>query len=635
MSATKSGSTGATKSAKKASSSAQNARPSTRGLSAAAPPAISAPPAADYWAACAIVAVVALLAIWGVIVPPGVDMPLHLVSADVLARPDIYADRFEPNLALTSQGFVWLSALFIRMGADLIVAGKCSLSVWIFATMGSAYLGGRLAGQTRPIAAVVGAGMIATFIISMGFVNFAFAIPGALIMSGAASAALRGERAHWATVAVIGLLTAVAHIIVAAFALLHIAWQAVIEPGERSRIKDLAVTVGAGIPAGLTVLFLAWRARSDFESVAEGLGAQRLSAADQVTNWVALSWGGFTSLGVLVCIAVLISVLKSASSARWRVAATMAFWTLVYIALPFHGEGWAYAQPRALVFVWFVPLLWVPWSGLARRQLWLTTAAVVVTIGGWASGAAPSAWQIADIRLGFGPANAGVTTIATLEGGTLDTCEYVSPLQHAGAYALPSGARTEDRFLFNPTIHSMRPVAPEGGWPESLPQFLFAAHQHCEGPEACLQASIDVADRVAVGGLSRPSVVIVAPDEAQVQRLIQRGARPLPGANPLTAGGGSIVSFLQSGVNIEIFPSALGDSATAPPAVTVRAGYPGGESWIAGRTRPPIPLVEIERLGLGPLPGGPIEVQLVIGETVLRAQIVDVPVGGAAVVRFE
>lgn len=596
-----------------------------------------APAAWAWWASLTLLVGLALLGIWVPATPPGMDMPIHLVTADVLARPDAYAGRYAPHLALSSQGFVWLMVPAIALGASLATAAKLALTA-LLALMVLAFGAiGVAIGQRRPVGALFGASLSASWVLAMGFANFALALPVAALAI-ATTLHTVGAPTHarcWRWPCAIGallLLCAGLHIIVAALAIVQVGAVIVLASEPRERRLRLVRVVAATTPAALYALGVAAVARTTgtWQDVADTLGVHRLPPLEQLAGWLDGPWGGFSALGGAVVAAALLVQLGAPS--RWRrlAWATIAFWSLVYVLLPWHAQGWAYAQPRVLVFVWAIPAALGSWGPRPHRRLALVTALAAVHLAIWGDGASTASTQVEAVRAGFGHANPGpATTLTASPGFVASAPDVVYPLLHASAYTLPHGGWLNDRYRFNAAIHSARPIAPTTTIGEPLPQFAFRPLAACESEEACLAAIAELADLAAIRARSWSSIVVVGAPPALLQALAVRGLAAVPGSAPLGSAPGAVVALHASTLELELVAP---DGFTAP--VSVMVGYPETLGWFEGRSRPGMPFGAVERIQLAGLPAGPTTVAVMTGDAVLATAEVHLPVGGATTTRL-
>lgn len=560
----------------------------------------------------------ALLGVWLPPYPAGMDMPVHLMSADVLARPDAYTGRFEPHLAPTSQGFVWLTAAARALGLPLVAAAKLSLTAMLAAYVGAFTAVGRAAGQSRPLGALFGVATFASFYLAMGFANFGIAVPAAL---AAIAAALRArDTAGWRRWIVTGawlLLTAALHVIVAACAIVQVGATALLSRRE-GRGDAVLRSVVTALPATVWGLAVAWTARNaeGWGEIAASMGAHRLPLAEQAARWLAGPWGGFTALGGAVAAMVLLASLGRSDRRGAYVGATVAFWSAAYLALPWHAQGWAYAQPRVLVFAWAVPAALSAWGARPLRRLGIVTAVLALYLVAWGDGAMQAARQVELVVDGFDPLEGQPATALTASPGYVPADAQVHPLLHASAYAVPRGAWLTDRYVFNPLIHSARPLPlPEGLGP-SIPQFAYHALATCESDASCARARSELADVAAQRARTWPAIVAVGGDRVLFDALHGRGLRPVDPARTVLVGAGATLRLAPSALALTW---ALPDGFTGP--LEVRVGYPDTIGWIDGVSRAAGPNPP-SSYTFRNLPGGAIAVEVRSQGQVLASDIV-------------
>ena len=579
-----------------------------------------APSAWAWWGSVATLLTLALLGIWVPSTPPGMDMPIHLVTADVLAHPAAYAGRYTPHLALSSQGFVWLMVPALALGAALETAAKLALTLLLaLSTLGFGAIG-FATGARRPVGALFGVTWSASWVLAMGFANFALAVPvAALAVAATLHTVAKGTYARcWRWPCAIGallLLTAALHIIVAGLAIVQVGAVIVLTAERDERTARLLRLVGAAVPAVLYVFGVAVVARTTgtWQDVAEQLGAHRLPLATQLQHWLDGPWGGFSALGGALVAATLLVQLGEGT--RWRrlAWATLAFWTLVYALLPWHAQGWAYAQPRVLVFAWAIPAALGTWGARPNRRLAAVTALAAVHLALWGDGAVSAARQVEAVRAGFGVANPGPATTLTASAGFVASApDVVHPLLHASAYTIANGGWLNDRYRFNGAIHSARPVEPERTVGEPLPQFAFRPLAACASEQACAHAIEELADLAAIRARSWPSLVIVGAPPPLLHALAARGFRARPGSAPLGTAPGAVVSLEPATLQLTL---AAPEGFAAPLSIAI--GYPATLGWFDGRSRPAAPFSGEERIQMPGLPAGRTTVALLSGDEVL------------------
>ena len=367
--------------------------------------------------------------------------------------------------------------------------------------------------------------------------------------------------------------------------------------------------MGVALPAAAYVVAVGLYARTaaGWDAVAEDLGTTRLPAAEQVGHLLDGPWGGFSGLGGLLVVLTLLFAARSAAGGqaerRRILLCTAAFWLGAYALLPWHAQGWAYAQPRVLVMGFGVAALFGAWGDKAGRLLFVTTLFSLAYLISWGDSAHRAGRQVAAVVSGFGDADAGTMTIATLAAPPVPASRHVTPWLHAGAHAIRQGARNDDRYRFNPAIHSARPAPLPQELGPPLPQFIFHALD-AEG-EARDARVADVVDRIAERARRWDSVVVVGVAEDMLAPFEARGLRAVEGSAPIGDAPGAIVALTPARLRVTLAPR--GD---AP--LTVRLGYPDTIGWFDGRGGP-APAGELD-LVFDALPAGPLRVELLEGD---------------------
>ncbi|MCB9506918.1 MAG: hypothetical protein H6697_04515 [Myxococcales bacterium] len=557
------------------------------------------PAEAHYRAAVGLLAVLALVGIWLPAGPIGVDTPTHLYFAQVLAHPERFAGLAEANFAPTSQVFVWACVPALWVGASLGIAAKVAETLVAALAVSGAWAIGAARGERRPTGPLFALAATQTFYSAMGFWNFVVAVALGLWLVAACERAWRrgasGGFGAWILVAVAGVATAVGHVIVAGMFGLHAVACALATGGApRERARRAALTAVALAPAGVYSVAVALAARAGYaadDSVQADVA--RVTTAEALANTLTHAFGGSSPVGALAVAAVAIVLAsRRRDEERAGIEAVGLLWLAVYLAIPYHGLGWAWAQVRVLA----MPLIVLPTVGGWGRRPAVVLAAVTALLGAYLGAALPSVVSHGDAMAAqasaFGdvPPGRAMEVIADAGAGAVE-----APLLHAAKLALANGGASALLPPFSPMIHSVRAAIDE--WPPHPPLHIYRGLGPDHPDEVARQL-----DRVAVQGLRYDTVVLVGADAWRA---------------PLEARGYVALAPAVLRAN----PTSLQLLLHAPPeaasrSITVRVGYPETLGWFAGGRRGPAPPVaDGDRLLVAPIPAGPAVVRVSLDET--------------------
>lgn len=552
-------------------------------------------------------AALALAAIWLPAAPLGTDTPTHLLFARMVAAPELFADWVVVRYTPTSQLYVWLVAPLTPLGP--VLAGKLGLTLLAALHAAGAFAVGRALGDRAPAGLLVGLLTTQSFVAAMGFSNFALAAALGLFTIALAIRAWQSPgTGRWLALGVAMLVVAHAHVMVAGMVgaqlvLLALGWKA------EGRARRVVTTVFTLVPAGVFSLVVALTARAEYSAdVAEGLSTQRLPLGDVLGNIADASLGGMSALPwlALIAIAAAVAARTADRAVRGAVLLAAATWGALYFVVPFHGWGWAYAQPRVLVpLVVFTGAL-AGWGKRPNLILGLLALGGALHLGSATFEGVRTGERVAAQLDASRTDSPGRVLDVVLDPGPAPNAD-VQPLLHTGKYALWEGGITPLMPPYSAMIHSARPV-----WdvPPHVPPF---AYRGGTGPDSPLRI------RVPLQGLVFDHVVLVGGDASWAETMASRGYERVTEA---------VWRPRPSGMDVEL--ALPPEAATAP--LTVRAGYPDSLGWVAGRTRPPLPLDEpTTRIQLAPLPAGPIVLEYAVGapgaEQPLGRYTLDLPPG--------
>ncbi|MBN1946217.1 MAG: hypothetical protein JW797_11110 [Bradymonadales bacterium] len=560
------------------------------------------------WAVAVLIAVAAaLVAIWWPPYTPGQDTPHHLFFAQVVATPERFAADYRVVFAPTSQGFVYLAALFQPLG--LVVAGKLVRTVGLALLLVAYWVLGRAAGEGRSPGLLFGAAVSCSFFHGMGFENFALALPLGLLAVGLTGSAARvGGAIRWVLVGLVMALVAVGHAVLAGMVGVELLLVVLLVAPGSLRWRRLGGLLAAGAPAALYSALCVWISASAQvdRGITEGLGRQRLPLGEQLANVVQCSFGGYSGFGGLVVCAALALALaqwvgrKSALSSRHRLArrvalATVVLWGLIYLVTPFHGAGWAYAQPRVLALAIFAPLGLIGWGRWRFGMLALTAVSVLLFLATSAISQREAGEAIAAQVSRFGDGPVGNAMAVTLDPGSPPTSRHIGALSGSELYAVAQGGAVPHVQAANPAIHTVLALRQPSEWPPHPPLFIFRSID-CRFNPDCAEAALVLAERIAVQGLRYDTVFLVGGPQLFRDALVSRGY-----------GRTASDRFVPRPAELRL--AFEGTEGLEDQLLLVRAGYPGGLGWFAAAQRPPGPVTGPLTLTLAPLPAGPITVE--------------------------
>jgi hypothetical protein len=560
----------------------------------------AAPSALAYSLALLLTAGCALLAIWIPPWPVGTDTPTHIAHAALLAHPDRAAELLSRSFALTSQLFVVLAAPLTRL-FELSVAARVALSALLLVSMLCAWSLGRSGGVQRPpgpfFAAVAGT---SGFMAVMGFDNFSLGAALGCLLLPAARVWLRSRRnAHLLGLVLLAVLVAYAHIIAFGMsALWTVAAVALLDhrrSGIRTGIAEATRVAAAMIPAGVFAVasvYMTYTAQAE-RGVTEGLGVQRLAPLVQLEQLASLPFAASTPFGVALT-AVGVALLAQSNARLWLL---VAMFVPLYLLVPWHMPGWAFAQPRVVIPLVMLPLFVVGWGRFPRAALVVVcvVASAIPLIGLRAT--LPVSRSVADAVAAMGEAPPGRTMTVRLTNGATPRLRWAEPLLHVDDWVLAFGGATPSAVDLQPFIHSLLPQ--QAQWPPAPPMYFYRSLDCSINPN-CSSAPALMVDRVALQGLAFETVLVVPPDAAFTAALQRRGYTQLSAArlrpNPAS-------------LRIEIPPDserALGGG------LLVSISYPQTLGTIAAPMFPTETLSNVSRTPIGPLPAGATYVSIVL-----------------------
>lgn len=459
--------------------------------------------------------------------PVGHDTPTHALGAAALANPAAFGAWLVPGFAPTSQGFVYLAAAFGWAGPTTAVrfARTAVLGLMVLAGL----IHDRRAGVRLGPATLFAPLLSTTFAAFMGFDNFVLGLGlGSLAIALVRRACDHGGAGRAAVAALALGATAMGHAIIAALVGLWLLLEALALPGRP--LRRALHTVAIGLPGAAYTAWALWvsLAAQSAAGTVDGLGTQRLDVLDQLVAFGSMSLGPDRAWGWLGWLALALAAVGAGrpTGVAWTGAA--AFGTL-YLAFPYHGLGWAFAQPRVAILAALVVSVSLRPMPAGRRT---------VALGGMIAGLVSATLALnliaavdqgrltgqAVAELGQGPA--GRTMVVNWAVPALGDHGAIEPTLWAGLWPLTAGGATPSMAAFNPGIHAVLLNPPPAQWPPVPPQYISRSLR-CDVNPACAQEPARLADRIAVQGLAYDTVLVVGAPPGVGQRLLERGMRQL------------------------------------------------------------------------------------------------------------
>lgn len=567
------------------------------------------PHAVWYWPVAVLLCLLALAVIWVPAFVPGQDTPVHAFFARVLRERGLFEGLLEGRFAPTSQLSVYLSVPFASLEPALL--GKLTRTLAGGLLLGAMLLCGRETGERRPIGFLLALALTCAFPQAMGFDNFALGMALGVLTIAATLRALSGRKIWYLLgLMVAGLLLAVAHAVAFGLTAVVAGMLALLLAADRMRARyaRVGLTMIGFLPGGLYAIWatLVVTATQASNGVSEGLGVQRLALREQFTNLWDVSFGGFSSFGLLpvaVAFAAFLLHLRGRSEGGRRTRVFVAVTTVallgLYFAVPFHIPGWAYAQPRVLAALFTLLLPFAAWSGRWRFFLPAYGGLIAVFLGASLVGATAMGEEVRAEATRLGRTGPGLVMPTVVSAGRASKNPYVSPLQNAAYYALWDGGALPEMWVSNPGIHAVYGVA--GVQTPPAPPAYFARSLACDGAVACETARRRFVDRIATQGVRFGRTLLVGADDAMLAQFAARGFAPVAPAQFTSHPGSARVRFR--------IPA---DAVTR--AVSVRLGYTGSIGWFAGMTRPPgqIPADGMAEVRFDGLPAGVTQLMITL-----------------------
>jgi hypothetical protein len=556
-----------------------------------------------------LLAIIALATIWLPAWVPGTDMPTHLMMAELLAHPDRATDLVVRHYPATSQLSVWLTVPF-ALFFPLAVAGKAALTLF-YATYvaANARLGARF-GAWFPDTLTWSSAMFFGFCYAMGFTNFLVAAASGAMFLAAVYDHVHGRgRRTGLFILFWSLLCMHAHIIVfgmfglqalvLVLLLPHPSTSGVVATTPTGHFRAVAQLALYSMPALAATLVILLGIR---QPLAAGFDDQmlhgvRLPISQQLVGLMEFGFGGWTNAGWVsfaAWVVVMAACLWLAKPAMRRLAvATLLVWTAVYFIVPFHLAGWAFAQPRALLLLFPLPMLFVVHhvrASVAVASAGAVALAMALAIPPQLDAGRHIAAQVAEF-----PAQApGVMMVVRTPMASVAASSWVEPFHHVASYRAGQGGIMPHMMRFNPWMHSVT-VNPDMKVDWSLAPAEFVGRSlDCEQFSDCRRNALLLADRVSLQHEGFDSLLVIPEHPVLGERLMERGQlQENPGHFRLQPGRGVVRLVRESGQVSE--------------PLTIRLSWPDTLGLLGEITWP----AESLSIDVGPIPAGPVQFSVV------------------------
>lgn len=550
---------------------------------------------------------------------PTHDGHQHHFTAFVIANlsdPQFgFAEFFEFSFPRSSQGYVLILA---GLGKLLVfpIAERLALALLLALFP----LGAAWASRHLGRSAIFSAGMAALasfgWVLAMGFLNFMLA--AAFLLPFLALSQTSSKKPTPLSLTGLSLLLvfmAWLHVAVAAAAgLLAVA----LALGRRGSLKSTLLLGLSGLPAAAYAVWVASAAVS-----AEQLGFVTENAAyftplgDRLTGLWELGTGALSPTSALLFAVLMLSALfaplpTAQKPSRRRFGLLIAVLVLAYLLAPLHAARWAFLAPRPLFLAGLLAAaLPVTIINCRSRQLLfsgivaLGLLAASLNAWHWSSELRPRFIALAEAP--HQPAGPVLPLELSENPVELDLPRHVEPTLHAGLWPVRRrGGLTPYVFATNAAAHSIfyrQPPAERFG---PAPGAYIRRGLRCEDrePADCLRNQRQVVDRIALYGLPWQEILLQGASILVHDQLRRRGYFPVYDRADVSLWRPQLAALQ---LNFQLPPGPL------PGNLILRAGYPDGLGWVAGRSlpagaQPPSPL-QADLLGLL---AGPITVEAFI-----------------------
>ncbi|MCB9506654.1 MAG: hypothetical protein H6698_06575 [Myxococcales bacterium] len=475
---------------------------------------------------------------------PSQDFPGHLAALRLWVEPTAGAGLIEPNVPPTGQAFYavgWLFAeLFDALGVPsaagaVELGGRAALLVGLaVGVLGAVAVARELPRASAPLAAATMAAAYSGWVATMGFANYlvAFAVGIAGLGMWLRGAGRREHSRALAGAAVL-VLGVTGHVLGGGIPVAIATVIALVGGRQMPRRAQLLLVLPIGV--GLALSAATYVAGA---SVATAETLQATVRAPTIDVLRDLLWCGFVShsdLAVAGALAIAFAFFapprpldRDATGRVLEVGTQAATYAgaVLYLALPLHGAGLAFAAPRVVG-----PLLVV--AALASRSRPAVAALATLALAAGSLVALPGtlAWgeRIAAVREAFGPPRADFTFAVLVDDGARIAAPYASLEIGVASYAGGVGAAA---FSVNPLRDGS--LITERALAERPSGRLFAVEPGCAprglDGDACERWAAGLGERVAIDALAWDSVVATGAPSAFGAALARRGYEPVADA---------------------------------------------------------------------------------------------------------
>lgn len=490
------------------------------------------------------------------------DAAGQLLAASVHAAPERYEGLYEPARALSTQGFVTLTAA-LTGPLDVGTASRVVLLAGLLVLVASLARLAQASRRSVGAAVALGAAAYVGWPYAMGYFSFLLALSAG---AGAAAISSVFPRSAWGAPG-------------AAAALAFAAWLHV--GGALAGCCFFAVAVGLGwqrgsvsltrllavLPALLWVVVVAWTwLRSDAASLLEVFPPQWV--IDELQTLLPAAGSAAYSrfgpvVGFVALCAVALASLRGEDTRVGRTALVVAFVLLgAVLAVPLHGGGfWYVSLPLVVLATALVPAL-----GVARGALGLAVAGAA--LGATAHGLPNARYEgerIAEIVERY-PVDASLGRAYAVVFHPEPAVRMAPATVPFAATPLYAGIASVAFFPGVPAgtspLHAMRFA--EGGALLSDPADPYRSwSRDCLADAACAGSELAQADRIAVSSAAWDTVVLAGAPRGVVERLLARGLAPVLDSRLVLRAAASAI----------VFPIEVPAIAADVPLV-LRASYP-------------------------------------------------------------
>jgi hypothetical protein len=325
-------------------------------------------------------------------VPPYQDLPNHLAAVEVMSQPQLYPELvfngwFKTNTAL----FAWLffagKVFGLKLAAklfSLIVLAATSFALPRFVL--------ELTGDRRrmTVTSLFVWPFVHNWFVCMGMLDFAFAIPLAMLMLVAMHRHERAPRATWKTAAAVGALgvaTWSAHVFCLLVVLMLASIHILVQRGNPARITTAKrLLVPLSVPGILAIVSLIVHAMDPIGPMTGNMRLQTLLPPwELVYNmWAEWFWS-FTKLTLSTLVPMFALTYYGWKNRResppYFSGVAIAALVVLYVFGPYTATNWFHVNSRFTPFFWLALALRVPPSIPKKLAAVLGISAAVAIVG--------------------------------------------------------------------------------------------------------------------------------------------------------------------------------------------------------------------------------------------------------------